>query len=182
MYLQQLQHAVTTRSVASYFGSSSSYSKQTSSPSPIFSPNQAQGQVPNPPPSPVQSSSTIRRSVGIHDRVETEKELPFTRPIFTEQDIQLLCRNSSEILTFHERFVDSLKEALTPLGSKFRLDNEDEYAYVDMPRHDTLELAIQIIVSMFVDQVSFRNLFSSFPSPFFFTMKQLHTMANPTPG
>ena len=77
--------------------------------------------------------------------------------------MQLICRNSVEILTFHERFVDDLKEALVPLGSKFGFDTEDEYAYVDMPRHDTLELAIQIIVSMFVDRVSFR--FQSFSLP-----------------
>lgn len=160
MYLQQLHSAFTTRSVASYFGSSSSYSKQTPSASPTFNPNQTQGQLPNPPPSPVQSSPTIRKNVGANDRAETEKDLPFTRPIFTEEDIQLLCRNSNEILTFHERFVDDLKEALAPLGSKFWFDNEDEYAYVDMPRHDTLELAIQIIVSMFVDRVSFRSLYS----------------------
>ena len=107
------------------------------------------------PPSPVHSPSIPRRSVGTSDRVEIEKDLPFTRPIFTEEDIQLLRRNSSEILSFHERFVDDLKEALAPLGSKFRFDAEDEYAYVDMPRHDTLKLAIQIIVSMFVDRVSF---------------------------
>lgn len=154
VYLQQLHQAVTSRSVASYFGSSPSSSKQTASPSPTFSPNQTQGQLPNPPPSPVQSSSTIRKSCGANDRIETEKDLQFARPIFTEEDIQLLCRNSNEILAFHERFVDELKEALAPLGSKFRFDNEDEYAYVDMPRHDTLELAIQIIVSMFVDRVS----------------------------
>jgi len=109
------------------------------------------------PPSPVHSPSTThRRSVGTSDRAEIEKDLTFTRPIFTEEEIQLLRRNSSEILNFHERFVDDLKEALAPLGSKFRFDTEDEYAYVDMPRHDTLELAIQIIVSMFVDRVSFR--------------------------
>ena len=108
------------------------------------------------PPSPVHSPSTVRRrSIGTSDHAEIEKDLSFTRPIFTEEDIQLLCRNSGEILTFHERFVDDLKEALAPLGSKFRFDTEDEYAYVDMPRHDTLELAIQIIVSMFVDRVSF---------------------------
>ena len=88
------------------------------------------------------------------DRIEIEKDLPFARPIFTEEEVQLLCRNSSEILAFHERFVDDLKEALAPLGSKFRFDSEDEYAYVDMPRYDTLELAIEIIVSMFVDRVS----------------------------
>ena len=154
VYLQQLQYATTTRSVASYFGSSPSSSKQTSSPSPTFSPTQTQGQHSNPPPSPVQSFSATRRSAS--DRVEIEKDLPFTRPIFTEEDIRLLCRNSNEILAFHERFVDELKEALAPLGSKFRFDSEDEYAYVDMPRHDTLELAIQIIVSMFVDRVSFK--------------------------
>ena len=108
------------------------------------------------PPSPIHSPSIPRRSVGTSERAEIEKDLPFTRPIFTEEDIQLLHRNSSEILTFHERFVDDLKEALAPLGSKFRFDTEDEYAYVDMPRHDTLELAIQIIVSMFVDRVSFQ--------------------------
>jgi hypothetical protein len=109
------------------------------------------------PPSPVPSPSAIhRRSVVVNDRVDIEKDLPFTRPIFTEEDIQLLRRNSSEILTFHERFVDDLKEALAPLGSKFRFDTEDEHAYVDMPRHDALELAIQIVVSTFVDRVSFR--------------------------
>lgn len=108
------------------------------------------------PPSPAHSPSTThRRSVGISDRAEIEKDLTFSRPIFTEDDIQLLRRNSSEILNFHERFVDDLKEALAPLGSKFQFDTEDEYAYVDMPRHGTLELAIQIIVSMFVDRVSF---------------------------
>lgn len=107
------------------------------------------------PPSPVHSPSALRRkSVG--DRVDIERDSQFTRPIFTEEDIQLICRNSDEIFAFHERFVDDLKEALVPLGSKFRFDTEDEYAYVDMPRHDTLELAIQIIVSMFVDRVSFR--------------------------
>jgi hypothetical protein len=76
--------------------------------------------------------------------------------MFTEEDTQLLRRNSNELLAFHERFVGELKEALAPLGSKFRFDTEDEHAYVDMPRHDTLELAIQIIVSMFVDRVSLR--------------------------
>jgi len=161
VYLQQLQHAVTSRSIASYFGTSTSSYKQTPSPppstfnsAPIQGPTQ--GQPTNSTPSPVQSPDTDRRkSVGVTDRVEIEKELSFTRPIFTEEDIQLLCRNSSEILTFHDRFVDDLKEALAPLGSKFRFDTEDEYAYVDMPRHDTLELAIQIIVSTFVDRVSF---------------------------
>lgn len=164
--MQQLHHAATTRSVASYFGNSSSYSKQSPSPSPTFptfSPNQTHTQLPNPPPSPVLPSSTIRKNVGANDRVEIEKDLPFVHPVFTEEDIQLLCRNSNEILIFHERFVDDLREALTPLGSKFRFDNEDEYAYVDMPRHDTLELAIQIIVSMFVDRVSFQ-----FPLSIFF--------------
>ena len=92
--------------------------------------------------------------MGAADYADTEKDLSSTRPMFTEEDIQLLRRNSNEILSFHERFVDDLKEALAPLGSKFRFDTEDEYAYVDMPRHDTLELAIQIIVSMFVDRVS----------------------------
>ena len=115
------------------------------------------------PPSPVLSPPTLRRkSVG--DRVDTERELSFTRPIFTEEDIQLIYRNSGDILTFHERFVDDLKQALAPLGSKFRFDTEDEFAYVDMPRHDTLELAIQIIVSMFVDRVSFRFQPFSLPS------------------
>jgi len=154
VYLQQLHHAVTSRSVASYFGTSTSSSKQIPSPSPS---THMQGQSMTTPPSPVRSPSTThRRSVGTGDRAEIEKDLTFTRPIFTEQDIQLLRRNSSEILNFHERFVDDLKEALAPLGSKFQFDTEDEYAYVDMPRHDTLELAIQIIVSMFVDRVSFR--------------------------
>ena len=164
VYLQQLHHAVTSRSVASYFGTSTSSYKQTPSPSPsTFNSAPAQGQSTNPTPSPVQSPETDRRkSVGATDRVEIEKELSFTRPIFTEEDIQLLCRNSSEILTFHERFVDDLKEALTPLGSKFRFDTEDEYAYVDMPRHDTLELAIQMIVSMIVDRVSFQFLLLHF--------------------
>ena len=167
VYLQQLHHAVTSRSVASYFGTSTSSYKQTPSPSPSTfnsAPIQGptQGQPINSTPSPVQSPDTDRRkSVGVTDRAEIEKELSFTRPMFTEEDLQLLCRNSSEILTFHERFVDDLKEALTPLGSKFRFDTEDEYAYVDMPRHDTLELAIQIIVSMFVDRVSFQFLLHS---------------------
>ena len=151
MYLQQLHYAVTSRTVASYFGTSASSSKQTPSPSPS---THTQGQPTNAPPSPVQST-VGRSSIGTGDRTEVEKDLPFTRPIFTEEDIQLLCRNSSEILAFHERFVDDLKETLAPLGSKFRFDAEDEHAYVDMPRHDTLELAIQIIVSMFVDRVSF---------------------------
>jgi len=155
VYLQQLPHAVTSRSVSSYFGTSPSPSKQTPSPSPsTFNSTHTQGLPPNPPPSPINSPSTIRRSLGTIDRAEIEKELPFTRPVFTDEDIQLLCRNSSKILAFHERLVDDLKEALTPLGSKFRFDTEDEYAYVDMPKHDTLELAIQIVVSMFVDRVS----------------------------
>ena len=168
VYLQQLHHAVTSRSVASYFGTpAASFSKQTPSPSPSTfnsTPIQVpvQGQSTNPTPSPVHSPSTVRRrSVGAIDRVDIEKDLPFTRPIFTEEDIRLLCRNSNEILGFHECFVDDLKEALTPLGSKFRFDTVDEYAYVDMPRHDTLELAIQIIVSMFVDRVSFQFLLLS---------------------
>lgn len=152
VYLEQLQYAFTTRSVASYFGSSPSSSKQAPSPSPTFSPTQPQAQLPN-PPSPVNSTPATRRSVGPGD---TEKDLPFARPIFTEEEIKLLSRNCGEILIFHEHFVDDLKEALTPLGPKFRFDDEDEYAYVDMPRHDTLELAIQIIVSMFVDRVSRR--------------------------
>ena len=63
----------------------------------------------------------------------------------------LLWQNSSEILNFHECFVDDLKEALAPLGSQFQFDTKDGYAYVDMPRHDTLELAIQITVLMFVN-------------------------------
>ncbi|KAF9646968.1 Dbl homology domain-containing protein [Thelephora ganbajun] len=165
VYLQQLHHAVTSRSVASYFGSSASSSKQTPSPSPTFSSTHTQGQSANPPPSPTYTSTSVRRrSVGANDRVETEKDLPFARPIFTEEDIQLLCRNSNEILAFHERFVGDLKEALAPLGSTFRFDNEDEYAYVDMPRHDTLELAIQIIVSIFVDQAQSFKLYKFFCS------------------
>ena len=132
-----------------------SYSKQTPSPSPTLGSTQTPGQLTNSSPSPAQSSSTVRKSTGASDRIETEKDLQFTRPIFTEDDIQLLCRNSNEILAFHEGFVDDLKEALVPLGAKFRFEDEDEYAYVDMPRHDILELAIQIIVSMFVDRVSF---------------------------
>ena len=156
VYLQQLHHAVTSRTVASYFGASTSSSKQTPSPSPsTFNSTPTQGQPTNPPPSSVHSPSTVRRrSMGAADYADTEKDLSSTRPMFTEEDIQLLRRNSNEILSFHERFVDDLKEALAPLGSKFRFDTEDEYAYVDMPRHDTLELAIQIIVSMFVDRVS----------------------------
>ena len=164
VYLQQLHHAVTSRSVASYFGTSTSSYKQTPSPSPsTFNSTAIQGPTMNPAPSPVPSPDTShRRSVGVTDRAEIEKELSFTRPIFTEEDTQLLCRNSNQILTFHERFVDDLKEALDPLGSKFRFDTEDEFAYVDMPRHDTLELAIQIIVSMFVDRVSFQFLLLHF--------------------
>ena len=168
VYLQQLHHAVTSRSVASYFGTSASSSKQTPSPSPsTFNSTPAQGPTQGQPtnctPSPVHSPSTVhRRSIGAADRAEIEKELSFTRPTFTEEDMQLLCRNSSEILAFHERFVDDLKEALAPLGSKFRFDTEDEYAYVDMPRHDTLELATQIIVSMFVDRVSFQSMLLHF--------------------
>ena len=156
VYLQQLHNAVTSRSVASYFGTSASPLKQTPSPSPsTFNSTHTQGQPTNPPPSPVHPTPTVRRkSVGASDRVETEKDLPFTRPVFTEEDMQLLCRNSDEIFTFHECFVGDLKEALAPLGSKFRFDTEDEYAYLDMPRHDTLELAIQITVSMFIDRVS----------------------------
>ena len=180
VYLQQLPYAVTSRSVASYFGTSASSSKQTPSPSPsTFSSTHTQGQSTTAPPSPIHSPPTTpRRSIGPNDRFEIDKDLPFTCPIFTEEDIRLLCRNSSEILTFHERFVDDLKEALTPLGSKFRFDTEDEYAYVDMPRHDTLELAIQIIVSMFVDRVSFRfpvvltvSSFSSFLSVFIMKLR-----------
>jgi len=156
VYLQQLHNAVTSRSVASYFGTSASPSKQTPSPSPsTFNSTHTQGQPTNPTPSPVHPTPIVRRrSAGASDRVEIEKDLPFTRPIFTEEDIQLLCRNSNEILTFHENFVGDLKEVLAPLGSKFRFDIEDEYAYLDMPRHDTLELAIQITVSMFIDRVS----------------------------
>ena len=175
VYLQQLHHAVTSRSVASYFGTSASYSKQTPSPSPsTFNSTHTQGQPTNAPPSPVQQSPTVRRrSVGTNDRVEIEKDTQFTRPIFTEEDIQLLCRNSAEILAFHERFANDLKDALAPLGSKFRLDTEDEYAYLDMPRHDTLELAIQIIVSMFADRVSF-HLIRSSSSLSFSIMKLRH--------
>jgi len=183
VYLQQLPHAVTSRSVASYFGTSSSSSKQTPSPSAsTFSSTHTQGQPSTAPPSPVHSSPAMpRRSIGPNDRVEFDKDLPFTRPIFTEEDIKLLCRNSSEILTFHERFVDDLKEALAPLGSKFRFDTKDEYAYVDMPRHDTLELSIQIIVSMFVDRVSFRFPLVLIISPFSsfllsFVMNLRHTV------
>ena len=154
VYLQQLHHAVTPRTTASYFGTATSSSKQTPSPSPsTFNSNPTQGQPANPPPSPVHSPPAVRRrSVGATDHADIEKALS-TRPVFTEEDMQLLCRNSNDILAFHERFADDLKEALAPLGSKFRFDAEDEYAYVDMPRHDTLELAIQIIVSMFVDRV-----------------------------
>ena len=158
VYLQQLHLAATSRATSSYFGTSASSYKQATSPSPsTFNSPPTQGQTTSPPPLPAHPSSTVRRrSVGAIDHVDTEKDSSPTRPIFTEEDIQLLCRNSSEILAFHEGFVDDLKEALAPLGSKFRFDTEDEFAYVDMPRHDTLELAIQIIVSMFIDRVSLR--------------------------
>lgn len=47
---------------------------------------------------------------------EKEKEKPSRRPLFSEQEAQLVTRNASDLLALHEKFVKLLEQTLEPLG------------------------------------------------------------------
>ena len=65
---------------------------------------------------PPDGSTGERHAFDREREAQRDKEKPTRRPLFSEQDVQLLRRNAQDLLAWHEQFVAKLEHALFPMG------------------------------------------------------------------
>ncbi|KII94879.1 hypothetical protein PLICRDRAFT_47885 [Plicaturopsis crispa FD-325 SS-3] len=98
-----------------------------------------------------------------------EKHAP--RHLFSAREIDLVTRNVEDILTFHEHFVDELREAVAPLGFSTVFDSAvtgdiapDPETYEMGPLPAGLDAAVEFVAKHFATQSARFNIYESFCS------------------
>ncbi|KAI0787218.1 hypothetical protein BC629DRAFT_497551 [Irpex lacteus] len=87
---------------------------------------------------------------------------PNRRPLFSEQDVQLITRNAAELLATHETFVKMLKYALEPLGLNDLLSSRFEAKKMSSEGKEDVENAVKAVTELFCQQASAFEIYESF--------------------
>ncbi|GJE84557.1 Dbl domain-containing protein [Phanerochaete sordida] len=117
---------------------------------------------------PPESASFERHRDGFDRERDSDKAKPARRPIFSEQDMQLLRRNAQELLAWHERFVVILERALVPhgLGWVFaqvseRRGRENRQSNEDMAA-ESVDGVVNVIMDIFSEEAHSFSLYETF--------------------
>ncbi|KAH9943158.1 uncharacterized protein BXZ73DRAFT_40700 [Epithele typhae] len=87
-------------------------------------------------------------------------------PVLIEREVRTVCRNAHELLDFHERFVDELREAVAAVGLRELLTpNGDEWTNKlpsDDPDVEEMERAVEVVAAKFVHEAASFNVYERF--------------------
>lgn len=90
-----------------------------------------------------------------HNHNHNHASKPSRRPLFTEQDVQLITRNASELLAVHETFVKMLKYAVEPhgFGEVFAEGGEAKKRVTPVEGKEEVDNAAKAVMELFCQQV-----------------------------
>ena len=84
-------------------------------------------------------------------------------PLLSEKDARAVCRNAQDLLKYHERFVEELRDAIgvTSFRVAFIQGSENDAQRAEEVVAEEVERAVELVAAKFVDEVRAHD----FPCP-----------------